>query len=75
MNSDTPTIIYSAYKLDEEEINRIVEKFPFIKVDLINNIIDEKILAGVRIHHGAKIIDLSLKNKLTNLKKKLYETS
>lgn len=75
MSADVTTTIYSAYKLEQEEINQIIEKFPFIKVNLINNIIDEKILAGVRIHHQAKIIDLSLKNKLTNLKKKLYETS
>jgi len=69
-----PTTIYSAYKLDGAEIEMIKQKFPIIQSGPIENVVDRSILAGVRIQHGAKIIDLSLRNKLSSLKKKLYES-
>ncbi len=72
MQSSGTTIIYSADKLESAEIEELVRKFPFINKNSLKNIIDESILAGIRIHHGTKIIDLTLKNTLLNLKKKLY---
>jgi len=72
MQSSDTTIVYSADKLESIEIEELVRKFPFINKNSIKNIIDESILAGIRIHHGTKIIDLTLKNTLLNLKKKLY---
>jgi F0F1-type ATP synthase delta subunit len=72
MQSSGATVIYSADKLDPDEIDQLVRKFPFINKDSLKNVVDESILAGVRIHHGTKIIDLTLKNTLLNLKKKLY---
>lgn len=74
MEKKVLTTIYSAYELDDSEIELIKQKFPFIQSSEVKNVVDRSILAGVRIHHGAKIIDLSLKNKLSSLKKKLYES-
>lgn len=73
MASKNKTVIYSAYKLDQAEVELIVKKFPFIDVNNFLNIIDKKIIAGVVIYHGSQIIDLSLKSQLNNIRKKLYE--
>lgn len=66
---DLKTVIVSAYKLAEEEIKSIEQKFPFIKGTTIENKIDESILAGIIIRSGSKIVDISLLSKLRNLKK------
>lgn len=66
------TVIYSPYKLEGTEIDLITQKFNFIDKNNLENIIDKTIYAGVVIYHQNKIIDLSLKNKLNSLEKKLY---
>lgn len=65
------TVIVSPYKLGEEEIRSIEEKFAFIKGTTIENTVDESILAGVIIRSGSKIVDISLASKLRNLKKSI----
>lgn len=65
------TVIVSPYKLGEEEIRSIEEKFGFIKGTTIENTVDESILAGVIIRNGSKIVNISLASKLRNLKKSI----
>ncbi|PIV09317.1 hypothetical protein COS31_03625 [Candidatus Roizmanbacteria bacterium CG02_land_8_20_14_3_00_36_15] len=67
------TIIYSAYKLDQSEVDLLTRKFPFIDQSNLENVIDKTLIAGVVIYHHSQIIDLSLKGRLNNLEKKLYE--
>ena len=69
------TVIYSAYKLDTEEIDMIAKKFTFIDKSNIENFVDRSIYAGVIIYYQDKIIDLSLKRGLNKLSKKLYEVN
>lgn len=72
MNKDK-TIIYSPYKLDQNEIDLLISKFSFIDGKNMANVVDSKIIAGVIVRHGNQIIDLSIKTKLNNLKSRLYE--
>lgn len=67
-------MIYSAYKLDQVEIESIIAKFPFIKIENIDNVVDKTVLAGVVIYHGSQVIDISLRGRVNSLKKKLYAT-
>jgi len=71
---DEKTVIYSAYKLDQVEIESIIAKFPFIKIENIDNVVDKTVLAGVVIYHGSQVIDISLRGRVNSLKKKLYAT-
>jgi len=66
-------IIVSSYKLKETDLKIIFKRFPFLHQDNVKNIIDDKLIGGVVIKFGTKVIDLSLKKQLEDLKKKLYE--
>jgi len=66
-------IVYSAYPLKSEEYELIRTKFNFIANNNFENIVDRSLLAGVIILYQNKLIDLSLKGKLSSLEKKLYE--
>lgn len=70
-------VIVSPYKLDIQEIHQIFDTLPFVKIneDKYENLVDQDILAGVIIKYGTKLIDLSVKSKLNNLRRKLYEDS
>jgi len=66
-------VILSCYRLTDEEVADLVKKIPQLKLYQIKNIVDKKILGGLVIKFSDKIIDLSLKNRLTVIKEKLYE--
>ncbi|KKQ24037.1 MAG: F0F1 ATP synthase subunit delta [Candidatus Roizmanbacteria bacterium GW2011_GWC2_37_13] len=66
--------VFSAGKLDDEDkilIKRKLKSFDFKDVDYF---IDPSIMAGVIVKKGSKMIDLSLKGTLSNLKKIVYES-
>ena len=71
-NSEIPLEIISACELNQEQIKEIEKTIPF-KSNKIVCSIDEKLMAGIIIQYGTKMIDLSLKTKLENLKQTLYE--
>lgn len=66
-------VIVTAYKLQEDEIQAILAKFPDLKGDAVENIIEPEILGGFIIKHGSKLVDLSLLTQLQTVKQKLYE--
>lgn len=66
-------VIYSTYKLSDEEIKKILDKFPNLKNFKIKNIVDKSLIAGIMIVYSDKIIDLSFKNRLKVISQKLYE--
>mgnify|MGYP001024865474 CR=1 FL=1 len=55
-------IITSTYPLTEEEKKEILKIFP--KEVLVENKVDPKILGGLIIEYGSKLIDLSLRKKI-----------
>lgn len=66
--------VYSAYKLSEDEkklIKKSVNDFDFSNADYY---VDSSLLAGIVIKKGSKVINLSLKDSLLNLKKIVYES-
>lgn len=65
--------IYSSYKLSEEEIKIIREKFSLSSDKKIINLVNEDLLGGIIILENGKKIDLSLKTLLKNLEKQIYE--
>lgn len=65
--------VISAYPLSESEKNTLMEQLTMLKGSLVTYTVDQSILAGVVIKFGSKMIDLSLKNELTNLKHFIYE--
>lgn len=67
-----PVKIYTASPIDEETIKLLQEKFPFLKKEKIIYKIDPRLLAGVMIKTKDQIIDLSLRNRLIELKKIIY---
>lgn len=65
--------IYSVSPLSKEDLNLLFEKFPFFKKAKIINKIKPQLIAGIVIKTKDKIIDLSLNNRLLDLKKITYE--
>ncbi len=66
-------IITSAYDLCKEDMDFLYKKYPKLNNSNIEVVIDPNIVAGLRIQIGSSIIDMSLLNKLQNLKQSLYE--
>ncbi len=66
-------IVYSTYKLSNDELENLIKKIPQLKKYQIKNIVDKSIIAGIVIKFSDKIIDLSLKNRLKIIFQKLYE--
>lgn len=66
-------IITSAYDLNKEDMEFLYKKYPKLKNSNIEVIINPNIVAGLRIQIGSSIIDMTLLNKLQNLKQSLYE--
>lgn len=66
--------IKAPYKLSESEIKEMQKTFDFMKGADIVVVEDKSLLAGFIITFGSKMIDLSLKNELQNLKLHLYES-
>ena len=67
--------IYSAYQLPDEDIQKIVQRFPQFQSGKIENKIDSSIIGGFIIQAGSQLIDLSIRNALHILKKQLYESN
>ena len=68
-------IIYSTEKLSLDEINKVEKKFTEIlssQVEL-KNIIDEKLIGGIKVVIEDKIYDGSIKNKLEHMKSSLKQ--
>ncbi|OGK14676.1 hypothetical protein A3C98_03700 [Candidatus Roizmanbacteria bacterium RIFCSPHIGHO2_02_FULL_37_15] len=65
--------LISAYPLDNTELSPLYEYIPDLKESQISFVIDKKILAGVVIKIGSKVIDLSLSDRLNQLRNKIYE--
>lgn len=72
-NNREKVIVYSGSKLSGEEIQLLKSKFPSISFGDAVYRIDENLLAGVKITVGSKVIDLSVKGTLSNLKHIVYE--
>ncbi len=57
----------SRKKLDQNEVNKIMK---LIDSDsfVVNNIIDESVVGGVRVETSEKLLDLTVRNRLTKLR-------
>lgn len=66
--------IISTYPLSEDSIGEIKHKFPQFSAQVVENVVDKTILGGVIIQSGSQMIDLSIRNALHLLQKKLYES-
>lgn len=66
-------IVYSTYKLSDDELEKLKDIITELKKYQIKNIIDKSLLAGLIIKYSDKIIDLSFKNRLKVLSQKFYE--
>ena len=71
--SKEKVIIFSPYVLGQDEINSLLNCFPYLKNKSIENIMDSTLIAGVVIQYSSKVIDLSIKSALHTFQKKLYE--
>lgn len=62
--------------LDESARNKLLNKLKekFDEEIILTEKIDKNILGGIILYVDGKVIDLSVKQKLNDLKKKLYET-
>lgn len=77
MQPQKKALVFSAAPLDEEDKILLMRVLRFLKRDNFAVIysLDESLLAGVVVKIGSKVIDLSLKGKLTNLRQTMYEIS
>ncbi len=67
-------VVYSSVKLSDEDRRLLKRKFSSIPFQEAEYKIDESLLAGVVIQVGSKIIDLSVRGTLSNLKHIIYES-
>lgn len=65
--------IFSTYQLSDDDIKKIIEKIPELKNFKIINKIDKSLIGGFIVEFEDKIIDLSIKNRLKMIFKKIYE--
>lgn len=65
--------VYSPYKLSEKEKLVLKNKFTDFDWQDADFFVDETLLAGVVIIKGSKVIDISLKRSISDLKKIIYE--
>ena len=66
--------IVSSYALSQKEIDSILLSFPQFSKGKIENVVDKTLLGGFVIQSGSQMIDLSIRNALHSLQKKLYES-
>lgn len=73
--SDTHRVVtvVSTYPLSKGELAMLKKNVPKLKDSVIKNEVDKDILGGLIIRIGSKMIDLSLRRELQNLKKVVYE--
>lgn len=65
--------VFSAYPLEEKELALLYNSVPRLRKSNINFVIDNKILAGIVIKVGSKVIDLTINERLNNLRQQIYE--
>ena len=63
--------VVSPYKLHDEEINSLRKNISILEQAEISNSVDPNILAGVVIKFGSKMIDLSIKGELHDIRNKI----
>lgn len=73
--SDTHRVVtvISTYPLSKTELSALKISVPKLKDSVIKNEVDKEILGGLIIRYGSKMIDISLRRELQNLKKVVYE--
>jgi F0F1-type ATP synthase delta subunit len=67
--------VYSPILLTEEDKELLKANFEFINDKTIVNIVDKNLIAGFVLETKEKVIDFSLRNRLSKLKNLLYEIS
>jgi len=67
--------VYSPILLTEEDKELLKANFEFINDKTIINIVDKNLIAGFVLETREKVIDFSLRNRLSKLKNLLYEIS
>jgi len=72
-NEKDKITLVSAYALNNNELALLYQYVPRLKNSQINFEISKKVIAGVVIKIGSKVIDLSLWGQLNNLKNHIYE--
>lgn len=65
--------LISAYPLTDQEMSTLFQFVPRLKSSQINFSINKKVIAGVVIKIGSKVIDLSLSGQLIKLRNYIYE--
>ena len=65
--------ITSSYNLTEDDKKLLYSKIPELQCKDVVYSVDQRLIAGIRIQIGSQIIDLSLSQRLQNLKLLLYE--
>ncbi|MDH7476603.1 MAG: F0F1 ATP synthase subunit delta [Microgenomates group bacterium] len=65
--------VISAYHLSQSDIDDLKKIFPELNKTKIDFEVDPNLIAGYVIKIGSKVVDLSIKGKLVNLKNNLYE--
>lgn len=65
--------VLSAYPLSKEELDQIINLFPYLRESSLVNRVDPEIIAGIIITFGTKRIDLSLGAQLKSLQQSLHE--
>ena len=68
-------MIFSAAELSEDDMRKILVKFPQFASNQVVNKIDSSVIGGFIIQSGSRLIDLSIRNALHTLKKQLYESN
>lgn len=67
--------IISPYQLSKQDVERYKKQISGLDRMHLFNTVDESLMAGIIIRLGSKMIDLSLKSQLENLKQRLYEST
>ena len=66
--------IVSSYTLSQQELDAIKAQLPVLSAFQLMNEIDETVLAGVIIKVGSLVLDATIKSKLKNYYKNLYDS-
>lgn len=67
-------LIFSVHPLTDKEKEEIKNIFQLKSKENIENIVDKKLIGGLRIIYNNQVFDLSLRGRLNKLRNILYET-
>lgn len=67
--------ITAPYSLSQEDVREIIGYYPELESKKIRTIVNKKLMAGLIIAQGTKVLDLSLVEKIKNLRKIVNETA